>query len=130
MMQPCRNCGALIPANVARCPNCGAGFYNPPVPPVTFTGQGWLDTVLGLVISLIAPGVISSFLARFSNTQTIGFALPILWWVGSVVAYFSLRRRYSLFATGLLVGILFWLVCALLIGLLILGIFLICSGMK
>jgi hypothetical protein len=130
MMQPCRNCGALIPASVARCPNCGAGFYGgpPPPPAPTLSGQSGLDPVLGMLISVFAPPLIASlYFTPIRALQWIGFHLPFFWWLGTAVAWIWLRKRYRSFAVGLLVGVLLWLVIGLGIWLLIMGLTATCS---
>ena len=130
-MKPCPNCHVMIPTESTRCPNCGAGIYVPPLPgpSASFTGRSWLDLLLGLALSLFAPGAMGGILQAFHVPPGVTGTLPCLWWLGTVVAYFMLRRRHRDFSIGLLIGVLFWLISGLLLLLLVLGVLLLCSSM-
>ncbi|MBB6049774.1 hypothetical protein [Armatimonas rosea] len=94
----CPNCQTELGEPLFRCPQCGMQLQDRASE--AFTKVPVIDGILGTLAGLI---LIST---------GIGF-------IGAVVAYFRLRSRYPYFCVGLLTS-------AVLILLLILGIFLVC----
>ena len=101
-MKPCPNCQVFVAGNAELCSNCGYSFASY-MQEKLLTGIAWLDIFLGVLAGLISPFV---FL------------------VGAIVAlvlYFTLRRTYSAFARGLLIGLV-------IIGVVVLGGLALCIG--
>ena len=133
MQKPCPRCGVLVPESLSRCPNCGAGFFVPtPLasPPSHLTGQGWLDLLVGLTLSLIVPALLAKVFLSVPTAGALGMIVPGSWWLGTIVAFFVMRRRYRALSTGLLLGALLWLILGLALVLIVLGFIAVCSGMK
>jgi hypothetical protein len=95
----CPNCQTDLGEPLFRCPQCGMTLQDQPNA-LAFTKVPVIDGILGTLAGLV---LIST---------GIGF-------IGAVVAYFRFRARYPYFCVGLLTS-------AVLVLLLILGIFLIC----
>lgn len=107
----CPNCHTPVTPGIAFCPNCGAAM--PPIPTLAgppeenyLAGSRTADTVLGVLISLLTPGIFTAMaavLASFGERMGVaGGILGLVWLVGlfavPIVIHTRAKRRYPAFA--------------------------------
>ncbi len=119
-MKNCVTCGAEIPEQALYCPQCGRS----PLLMQTLklmTGSKGLDMLVGFGISfglLFASGIILSLLATWGVIAMWLYVVPL---IGTLLATLATFRRLRYVAYGMLIPLLVILLIAL-------GIFLLCSG--
>lgn len=119
-MKKCVTCGTEIPPQALYCPQCGTSpllMQNTPL----MTGNKGLDMLVGFGISfglLFASGIILSLLASWGIVAMWLYFVPF---IGTLLATLATFRRLRYVAYGMLIPLL-------VILLIVLGIFLLCSG--
>ncbi len=122
--QQCPVCGTPMEPTAPFCPQCGTAMAMLMKPTRTLTGIGWLDVLLGVIIGFSALMTIGWVGLLLFNAVAQGWVwIAIFEVVLAVGLYFFIRRFYPLMARGLAIS-------GLLLLLLVLGIFWLCSGFK
>lgn len=119
-MRKCVTCGMEIPPQAPYCPQCGTSAMLMQSVRL-MTGNKGLDMLVGFGIAfglLMASGVFLGLLASWGITAAWVYWLPF---IGTLLATLATFRRLRFVALGMLIPLL-------IIALIALGIFLLCSG--